>query len=139
MRHSRLIPYPLLCSAYRAPELMFAPPVYDACATDIWSLGVLLTSFFTPLRLIRKSSWDDDDLDGFGNEDTSAGENDSSSIPPFIGSDIASRGGSTVWTRETLFNGSRGELGLVWSIFKVKGTPDLASWPVSKTPVIFMN
>jgi len=35
------------------------------------------------------------------------------------------------WTRETLFNGDRGEIGLAWSIFKVFGTPTAESWPVS--------
>lgn len=35
------------------------------------------------------------------------------------------------WQRDTLFKGSRGEIGLAWSIFKIFGTPTKESWPVS--------
>jgi hypothetical protein len=32
--------------------------------------------------------------------------------------------------RQTLFNGSMGDLGLIWSIVRVRGTPNVDSWPV---------
>lgn len=34
------------------------------------------------------------------------------------------------WRRKNLFDASRGEIGLAWSIFKVRGTPDEGNWPV---------
>lgn len=34
------------------------------------------------------------------------------------------------WLRESLFNGTRGEIGLAWSIFKIRGTPTPNNWPV---------
>jgi cyclin-dependent kinase 8/11 len=35
------------------------------------------------------------------------------------------------WDRQTLFDASRGTIGLAWSVFKVFGTPTKESWPVS--------
>ncbi len=33
--------------------------------------------------------------------------------------------------RQSLFNGSMGDLGLIWSIVRVRGTPNSDTWPVS--------
>ena len=34
------------------------------------------------------------------------------------------------WSRTSLFNGRRGDLGLAWSIFQIRGTPNDSNWPV---------
>jgi len=34
-----------------------------------------------------------------------------------------------VWVRKPLFDASRGEIGLLWSIFRTLGTPNEGSWP----------
>jgi len=36
---------------------------------------------------------------------------------------------NTHWSRDTLYNSSRSEIGLAWSIFKVHGTPNENIWP----------
>lgn len=40
------------------------------------------------------------------------------------------------WTRDSLFDGERGEIGLAWSIFKILGTPNKSNWPVSKLFIV---
>ena len=37
---------------------------------------------------------------------------------------------SADWVRQTLFDSRRGSIGLAWSIFKLRGTPNEANWPV---------
>ena len=34
------------------------------------------------------------------------------------------------WSRESLYDSTKGQIGLAWSIFKVHGTPTEDSWPV---------
>ncbi|KAI0936884.1 hypothetical protein AcV5_004914 [Taiwanofungus camphoratus] len=114
---------------YRAPELLFGPTTYDAFAIDLWSLGAMLAEFFTPLRLQRQHDEYDDD---------SASESDiddgDAPRPPFIVTKPLAIGEpDTVWTRESLFDASRGSIGLAWSIFKVLGTPTEENWPAFKT------
>jgi len=113
--------------AYRAVELMFSPVTYDAAAIDLWSLGTLLSSFFTSIRLMRQYSWEDED------EDSTSSDLDEDieqiKALPFIFSRRAVESGSTQWVRDTLFNASQGELGYIWSVFKVRGTPNVTSWP----------
>lgn len=111
---------------YRAPELLFSPPIYLATAIDRWSLGTTIAQFFTPLQLIPSSSltpsesscafpFDEEVLHPF-------------IIPPLLKKNIDYR---ARWNRCTLFDGDRGELGLAWSIFRLRGTPDDKVWPVS--------
>ncbi|KAF8167273.1 kinase-like domain-containing protein [Crassisporium funariophilum] len=108
--------------AYRAPELLFGTRSYDPLAIDLWSLGATFADFFTPLRL----SSDDED-DGDDDEDT---EPDSEPPTSFIVPKYLRIGyPGAQWTRDTLFNGDRGEIGLAWSIFKIFGTPTSESWP----------
>ncbi|KAJ7083356.1 CMGC/CDK protein kinase, partial [Mycena belliarum] len=100
--------------AYRAPELLFGTREYDATAIDIWSVGTVLAEFFSPFRLSCE-----DDV-----QSAQAGD------PPFVVppglrvDDLETR-----WCRDTLFNGRRGEIGLAWSIFKIRGTPTDETWP----------
>ncbi|KAI5119776.1 hypothetical protein M0805_009247 [Coniferiporia weirii] len=108
---------------FRAPELLFGPKTYDACATDLWSLGCTIAHFFTRLRLLRKS-YNDDDGDDFDpdGEDSASGY----VIPKDVDS-ITFR--SAEWMRLPLFDGRRGSIGLAWSIFRLRGTPGEENWP----------
>jgi len=120
---------------YRAPELLFGTRCYDANATDLWSLGATLAEFLTPLRLRISDPDDDDDDDDDDNDE----EDDESEYPleeeqsnarPFITPDLSRITNPKLrWSRETLFDASRGEIGLAWSIFKIRGTPTAENWP----------
>lgn len=101
--------------AYRAPELIFGTRTYNPFVIDLWSFGATLASFFTPLRL----SSPDDDADD--DEDT----HELFIIPSHLKFGTP----DTYWSRDTLYNASRSEIGLAWSIFKVHGTPNEDSWP----------
>ncbi|PFH48127.1 hypothetical protein AMATHDRAFT_197100 [Amanita thiersii Skay4041] len=108
---------------YRAPELLFGPKSYDAFAADLWSLGTTFAEFFTPLELVPEEG-DDDEYD---NVRERSQFDPTQPQPPFIvppDNDIDSK-----WYRTSLFNGRRGELGLLWSIFKIRGTPTAETWP----------
>lgn len=91
-------------SPYRAPELLFGARTYDPYAVDMWSLGCTFAEFFTPLL-----PEEDDDEDDY---------------PPEL------RDANPTLVRKALFDGTRGEIGLAWSIFKILGTPTEDSWPV---------
>ncbi|KAL5513666.1 hypothetical protein ACEPAH_4065 [Sanghuangporus vaninii] len=112
---------------FRSPELLFGPKTYDACATDLWSLGCTMASFFTPIRLRRKSY----DGDYNGDEEEEEGSDDYD--PPaayLLPKDIdAITFRSADWMRQTLFDSRRGSIGLAWSIFKLRGTPNEVNWP----------
>ncbi|KAJ3930932.1 MAG: kinase-like domain-containing protein [Lentinula lateritia] len=96
---------------YRAPELLFGTRSYDAYAIDLWSIGAVFAEFFTPLVPLSPTS------------------DDFSSYPPFITSPFKSDSNYSAkhppsrYARSPLFDASRGEIGLAWSIFKVLGTP----------------
>ncbi|KAK0185157.1 kinase-like protein, partial [Armillaria mellea] len=77
---------------YRAPELLFGARAYDPYAVDMWSLGCTFAEFFTPLLPEEE---DDDDY------------------PPEL------RDANPTLVRKALFDGTRGEIGLAWSIFKI--------------------
>lgn len=114
---------------YRAPELLFGPRNYDAFAIDSWSLGATFAEFFTSVRLFNPL--DDEEFDFEGDEQSDSG--DSSSSKP-IESFIIPRGlrigdPTNRWARDSLFDSTRGEIGLAWSIFKIRGSPDETNWP----------
>ncbi|WFD29840.1 hypothetical protein MSPP1_000853 [Malassezia sp. CBS 17886] len=113
--------------AFRAPELLFAPTRgYDAYAADMWSLGCLLASFFT---------WMDEDPADAPPNDMETDDNVTpwerelwgAHAPPARGPRPVQR------TRKTLFNASRGDIGLAGDIFMVLGLPSTyEAWPESE-------
>lgn len=142
--------------SYRAPELLFSPPTYSSEAIDRWSLGVLLSEFFTPL-MFSCSEGGQSPTPSF----TSSLIDDDASSPP-LSSTIARKGwqepfetgdyengagggGGTrgsyfetkTWERRKLFEGERGDVGLAGSIFSIRGSPGKESWPVSFPAPLF--
>jgi serine/threonine protein kinase len=114
---------------YRAPELLFGPKSYDAYAADIWSLGATFAEFFTPLRLCTS---EEDDF-GADSDNDSVSTSEDMDLPrhAFVVPKSISHRDETFWQRSSLFNAERGDIGLAWSIFKVRGTPNEEIWPVS--------
>jgi cyclin-dependent kinase 8/11 len=110
---------------YRAPELLFGPHTYDAFTTDLWSFGATFAEFFTPLRLSSSSDSDGDD------DDDSAASAKKEMKPFILPSNVRPGDPSARWRRDSLFNAERGEIGLAWSIFRIRGTPTNETWPVS--------
>ncbi|OCH95714.1 kinase-like protein [Obba rivulosa] len=108
---------------YRAPELLFGPTTYDPFATDLWSAGVTIAEFFTPLKLWRRYA--DSDFDD-------EPEDDSSATGFIVPEGIDPNDPDAEWFRVSLFNADRGEIGLAWSIFKIRGTPSDENWPTFK-------
>ncbi|KAG1801882.1 hypothetical protein EV424DRAFT_397289 [Suillus variegatus] len=116
---------------YRAPELLFVPRNYDPFAIDSWSLRATFAEFFTSVRLFNLL--DDED---FGDEQSDSGDDSpgglSKPAEPFIISKRLRIGDPTNrWARDSLFDSTRGEIGLAWSIFKTQGSPNETNWPVS--------
>lgn len=135
--------FELATGAYRAPELLFGSRAYDAKSTDLWSLGVTLSTFFSHLTSYNCS--------------TSPRTNSTSSISSSISTssqgglvrldapitlpglpDMSTRRQSfhkvqnqSRWSRKTLFDASHGEIGLASSILSVRGPITNDSWPVS--------
>jgi hypothetical protein len=113
---------------------------YDPFALDAWSLGCVVAEMFTPIARTpfrHETAIRLDDL-----EDSK----DGTSLEPFVevhpetdsdsdaDSDVESRDAqveASFTIRQTLFDGSRGDLGLIWSILRVRGTPTSETWPVS--------
>lgn len=112
---------------HRAPELLFSPPSYSAIAIDLWSLGTTIAQFFTPLQLIPSrtppSSPSSPTVDEVEITNSSPFV-----IPNILRQDIDYHAS---WERKSLFDAERGELGLAWSIFRLRGTPNEQTWPVS--------
>ncbi|KAF7436081.1 hypothetical protein PC9H_002907 [Pleurotus ostreatus] len=123
---------------YRAPELLFGARSYDLHAVDLWSLGASIVEFFTPLQLFEEDEEDPSFAFPSSNSQPSAtnlsDESDESEEPEPIQPFILPRATIVLsprcrWTRHSLFDASRGEIGLAWSIFKIRGTPTEESWP----------
>jgi serine/threonine protein kinase len=127
-------------SPYRAPELLFSPLTYDPFAIDLWSLGVLIASLFAPL-IYRLPDQSLSSLSSSPSSSTSPSLGESSSCIPSPRFILLPEGrgwhdlslyektnGS--WERKTLFSSEFGDIGLAGSIFSVRGSPTLESWPV---------
>jgi len=127
VRKNAADPMPLSISRpYRAPELLFGPKTYDAFAADMWSAGATFADFFRPLQ---QQLDDVDEWDGC-DEEAEEDQQQHTSLPfVFLRSPPPSR--ITSWHRLPLFNADRGDIGLAWSIFKVRGTPNEMNWPVN--------
>ena len=93
----------------------------------MWSLGVTFADFFRPLKEQPgdEGEWDDD-CDEEAEEEDQRHE-----IAPFMFLGNASPTRITSWRRLPLFKADRGDIGLAWSIFKIKGTPNERNWPVN--------
>ncbi|CDO73403.1 hypothetical protein BN946_scf185013.g37 [Trametes cinnabarina] len=121
---------------YRAPELLFGATDYDPYASDLWSLGALLAEFFTPLRL-HDAYEDEDEGLGYSSEDDESGpdsEDQPPVKPPFLIRKGLHPGNPDVeWSRDSLYDASRGAIGLAFSVFKVHGTPTAETWPRFKS------
>ncbi|WFD49067.1 hypothetical protein GLX27_003745 [Malassezia furfur] len=114
--------------AFRAPELLFAPTRgYDAYQADMWSLGVLFASFFTALEQTAASDGDDEDWD----EEPAALASWERTLWPAAGGRARPRRARRVEThRATLFDASRGDIGLAGDVFDVLGLPSsVDAWP----------
>ena len=94
----------------------------------MWSLGATFAEFFRPLNEQLE------DTDEWGEEGGEEAEEDDQQheVSPFIFSRSASPARVTSWRRLPLFNADRGDIGLAWSIFKIRGTPDERNWPVNE-------
>ncbi|KAI0347611.1 kinase-like protein [Trametopsis cervina] len=115
-----------ICSGpYRAPETIFGAEDYDPYAVDIWSLGATVAEFFTPIRFIA----DDDDRSEESDDGSEAPEQRPDQPLPRIINQPVSSWAHGEWQRESLFNAERGSIGLAWSIFQIRGTPDRTTWP----------
>ncbi|KAF8586244.1 kinase-like protein [Ramaria rubella] len=111
---------------HRPPELLFSPRSYSAVGVDLWSLGTTIAQFFTPLRLNSSTS----PLSSPSSTTSDDEPNDMTSAPFLVSANLEKNiDYRATWERQTLFNGERGELGLAWSIFWLRGTPDENSWP----------
>jgi len=104
---------------YRAPELLFAARKYDAMACDLWSLGATFAEFFTTLHRRAISDGFDDDNDEERGDPTVAKLSD----------ELPWAWSPSQWERYSLFDGSRGDIGLAWSIFRIRGSPTAENWP----------
>jgi hypothetical protein len=83
-----------------------------------------LCEFFTSLRLESDLSNEDSDSEDIDQENEG-------NTAPFIVSNNAEPMVDKTWKREALFDASRGDIGLAWSIFQVCGSPSKQNWPVS--------
>ena len=112
---------------YRPPELLFGPKTYDASAADMWSLGVTFADFFRPLKqqLDDAEEWDD------GCEEGAEEDEQQHMGLPFVLLQDSLPSRVTSWHRLPLFNAETGDIGLAWSIFKIRGTPNETNWPVN--------
>lgn len=107
---------------YRAPELLFGVRKYDATACDLWALGATFAEFFTTLH--RRALVDDFD------DDDSNAEERGDPTKAYLFDELPEPWVRYEWERYSLFDGSRGDIGLAWSIFRSRGSPTPEIWPV---------
>ncbi|KAI0756430.1 kinase-like domain-containing protein [Daedaleopsis nitida] len=117
---------------YRAPELLFGTRDYDASAIDLWGMGSLLAEFFTPLRLRKTYDEDEDWYQEDDSDEESEADNCQGRLPFVIPKNLSPEQRDIEWVRDSLYDATRGQIGLAWSIFKVHGTPTEETWPTFK-------
>ena len=88
-------------------------------ACDLWSLGATFAEFFTTLHR-RAISDDGDDNDDDVGDPTKA----------YLSDELPWAWSPSQWERYSLFEGSRGDIGLAWSIFRIRGSPTPENWLV---------
>ncbi|KAI9455932.1 kinase-like protein, partial [Lactarius psammicola] len=103
---------------YRAPELLFGARKYDAMACDLWSLGATFAEFFTTIHRRAIS-------DGFDDDNEERGD----PTKAYLSDELPWALSPSHWERYSLFDGSRGDIGLAWSIFRIRGSPTPENWP----------
>lgn len=98
---------------------------YDATASDLWALGTTLAEFFTTLHRRRalSNNFDDD-------EDDADAEERGDPTKAYLFDELPEVWARPEWERYSLFDGSRGDIGLAWSIFRTRGSPTPENWPV---------
>ena len=111
---------------YRAPELLFGVRTYDATAIDLWALGATFAEFFTTLHCHRALA---DDFDDFDDDDADSSER-GDPTKAYLFDELPGPWARSEWERYSLFDGSRGDIGLAWSIFRTRGSPTPENWPV---------
>jgi serine/threonine protein kinase len=111
---------------YRAPELLFGVRRYDATACDLWALGTTFAGFFTTLHRRAMASDFDDDSDADERGDPTK---------TYLFDELPEVWARSEWERYSLFDGSRGDIGLAWSIFRARGSPTPENWPVRFHPL----
>ncbi|OWT38446.1 STE/STE11 protein kinase [Cryptococcus neoformans Bt1] len=140
--------------AYRAPELLFSPVKYNPYAVDSWAAGCVIAQMFRPFGSFDPHEFDDSGSDSDSDirsdsEEGSGGWSDNTEDPDPLdepwrrvrnsggdGKGTGSRTGTTtggdkggMGERQPMFDASFGTLGLAASIFKIRGTPSLDTWP----------
>lgn len=108
---------------YRAPELLFGARKYDAMACDLWSLGATFAEFFTTLH--RRAISDD-----YGDDNDVGIDERGDPTKAYLSDELPWALSPSRWERYSLFDGSRGDIGLAWSIFRIRGSPTPENWPV---------
>lgn len=150
--------------AYRAPELLFSPVKYNPYAVDSWAAGCVIAQMFRPFGSFDPHEFDDSGSDSDSDirsdsEEGSDGWSDNTEDPDPLdepwrrvrnsggdGNGTGSRTGTTtggdkggMGERQPMFDASFGTLGLAASIFKIRGTPSLDTWPVSLVSSVDFN
>jgi len=92
-------------------------------------MGVTMANFYAPLHL------EIDDENSPPSEESSVASSDRPDVTPPTPGYVIPTGLTTVpvnaiWRRDALFDASRGEIALLWSIFRIMGTPTPETWPV---------
>ncbi|TIB05683.1 hypothetical protein E3P96_01027 [Wallemia ichthyophaga] len=133
--------FELATGAYRAPELIFGSRCYDARSTDLWSLGVTISTFFAHLSSYTcPASPRTDSTSSISSSISSSSQGGLTRLdaPITLPSlpDIHNRRDSSHnaqpqsrWSRKTLFDASYGEIGLASSIISVRGPITDETWP----------
>ena len=88
-------------------------------------MGAVFAEFFTPFHPYEL----EEEFIGGSAEDEDEGEQHEAR-PPFIVPKNFSKQPYIKWERTSLYDSSRGQIGLAWSIFKIHGTPTSETWPV---------